>query len=130
MISGRAVEMAVCRTKKRRKERMSVREELRQESKEAGRGYSGERTHQIQSGEQAGETERDEDQPELERLVKVHALPLPGPSPCSVHSVPMSMPDSPGGRAVFTAFSLVKLGKESRILPRVDNQVALGRSPM
>lgn len=103
-----------------------------EENKEAGRGSSDERTHQIESGEQAGETERDEDQPELERLVKVHALPLSTPGPmCSIHSVSMSMPGGPGGRAIFpSSFSLVELGKESRILPRIDDQVALGRSPM
>lgn len=86
--------------------------------------------HQVQSGEKAGETERDEDQPELERLVKVHALPLPGPSPCSVHSVSVSMPGGPGGRAIITAFSLVELGKEPGIFPWVDDQVRFGRGPV
>lgn len=96
--------------------------------KEAGRGYSGERTHQIQSGEQAGETERDEDQPELERLVKVYSFPLPssGARSCSVGGIGIlvSMPRGPGGRAIFSsALDLVELGKEPGIFPRVDDQV-------
>jgi hypothetical protein len=111
--------MAVCRTK--RPEAYGKESEY-QSSNEQRKFVWG--AHQIQSGEKAGEAERDEDQPEFERLVKVHALPLPGPSPCSVHSVSMSMPGGPGGRAIFpSSLDLVELGKEPGIFPRVDDQV-------
>jgi hypothetical protein len=84
MISGSAVEMAVCRTRNRRKERMSVRGEMRrgkerkQEEDLLVRGLTKSRAESKQ--EKQSETKINQN---LSGLLKSTRFLFPAPAPCA-----------------------------------------------